>query len=80
MIRSPLLALANFVTVMDPMIWARGRRLSWPFGRCAETYPFRQLLMSCGNAQAAQQVYGAVLCNDIILSAPEYTGQLYGPI
>jgi hypothetical protein len=44
-IRSPILQLTNWSQAWTPTIRARGRERGRPFGRCAETYPVRRLLM-----------------------------------
>ncbi|PLB55679.1 hypothetical protein P170DRAFT_461495 [Aspergillus steynii IBT 23096] len=79
-IRSPLLKPTNWSQAWSPTIWTSGRKRGWPFGRCAETYPFRQILMPCQNGPTAQGVYGLALHNKWLLDSPVYDDRLSGLI
>ncbi|GFG11367.1 hypothetical protein IFM61392_06875 [Aspergillus lentulus] len=78
-IRSPLLQLTNWSQAWTPTIRARGRKRGTPFGRCAETYPVRKLLMGKTEEEAAK-VHGLDLWSRYVHIAPAYDDRLSGRI
>ncbi|GKZ34770.1 hypothetical protein AbraIFM66950_005126 [Aspergillus brasiliensis] len=69
------LKLADWSLARSPML-LRSKRRGTPFGRCAETYPFRKLLMGCSEGDA-ERVYG-VAVNDEFMFSPHYDDRLSG--
>ncbi|PYH86046.1 hypothetical protein BO82DRAFT_370985 [Aspergillus uvarum CBS 121591] len=68
-IKSAVLELTNWSQAWTPTIARRGKKAGKPFGRCAETYPFRKLLMGKPK-EVAEQVCGLALSNKYIYTAP----------
>ncbi|PYI18166.1 hypothetical protein BO99DRAFT_461375 [Aspergillus violaceofuscus CBS 115571] len=77
-VRSTVLDLAYWSQAWTPTIVSEGRRRGTPFGRCAETYPFRKLLME-KSREEAERVCGLALCNNYI-SEPVYDDRLSGKV
>ncbi|KAE8377077.1 hypothetical protein BDV26DRAFT_282127 [Aspergillus bertholletiae] len=73
---SPLRELANWSHTWTPSNRSRGRCRT-PFGRFAETYLIRKLLMGKTSVEA-EQVYGLALPRKYMDLAPVYDGRLSG--
>ncbi|OGM48397.1 hypothetical protein ABOM_003405 [Aspergillus bombycis] len=76
-IRSPELQI-TWSQTWTPTLQRLGGH-GWPFGRCAETYPFCKLLMDKTREEAGR-VYGLALCDKYIGTAPVYVDRLSGRI
>ncbi|RHZ55797.1 uncharacterized protein CDV56_100120 [Aspergillus thermomutatus] len=74
-----LLGLFMSSLAWTPTIRARGRNGGRPFGRCAETYPVRKLLMGKTEEEAAK-VHGLALWSRYIHITPAYDDRLSGRI